>query len=62
MVIPVEEGQTMAMEELLARLVEIHYERNDYDFHRGTFRVRGDVVESSLLIVAKSAPYRILRR
>ncbi|WFS64093.1 excinuclease ABC subunit UvrB [Pseudodesulfovibrio thermohalotolerans] len=45
MVIPVEEGQTMAMESLLERLVEIHYERNDYDFHRGTFRVRGDVVE-----------------
>jgi excinuclease ABC subunit B len=30
---------------LLQRLVEIRYERNDYDFHRGTFRVRGDVVE-----------------
>ncbi|NDV19766.1 excinuclease ABC subunit UvrB [Pseudodesulfovibrio sp. JC047] len=45
MVIPVEEGQTMTMESLLGRLVEIHYERNDYDFHRGTFRVRGDVVE-----------------
>ncbi|QGY41356.1 excinuclease ABC subunit UvrB [Pseudodesulfovibrio cashew] len=45
MVIPVEEGQTMAMESLLSRLVEIHYERNDYDFHRSTFRVRGDVVE-----------------
>jgi len=45
MVIPVEEGQTLPMESLLGRLVEIHYERNDYDFHRGTFRVRGDVVE-----------------
>ncbi|MCJ2163675.1 MULTISPECIES: excinuclease ABC subunit UvrB [unclassified Pseudodesulfovibrio] len=45
MVIPVEEGQTMSMESLLGRLVEIHYERNDYDFHRSTFRVRGDVVE-----------------
>ncbi len=45
MVIPVEQGQNFSMEELLARLVEIHYERNDYDFHRGTFRVRGDVVE-----------------
>ena len=45
MVIPVEEGQTMPMETLLGRLIEIHYERNDYDFHRGTFRVRGDVVE-----------------
>jgi excinuclease ABC subunit B len=45
MVQPVEEGQTLPMEKLLARLVEIQYERNDYDFHRGTFRVRGDVVE-----------------
>ncbi|MEF2145904.1 MAG: excinuclease ABC subunit UvrB [Desulfovibrionaceae bacterium] len=45
MIIPVEEGQSMSMEALLARLVEVHYERNDYDFHRGTFRVRGDVVE-----------------
>ncbi|MGE4422682.1 MAG: excinuclease ABC subunit UvrB [Pseudodesulfovibrio sp.] len=45
MVIPVEEGQTMAMDSLLGRLVEIHYERNDYDFHRSSFRVRGDVVE-----------------
>ena len=45
MVIPVQVGQNLKMETLLARLVEIQYERNDYDFHRGTFRVRGDVVE-----------------
>src|SRR5690606_5472901 len=32
-------------DELLRRLVEMQYERNDLDFHRGTFRVRGDVVE-----------------
>lgn len=32
-------------DELLQRLVEIQYQRNDIDFHRGTFRVRGDVVE-----------------
>ena len=32
-------------DELLRRLVEIQYQRNDIDFHRGTFRVRGDVVE-----------------
>jgi excinuclease ABC subunit B len=32
-------------DELLRRLVEIQYQRNDVDFHRGTFRVRGDVVE-----------------
>lgn len=35
----------MDRDELLKRLVEIQYQRNDVDFHRGTFRVRGDVVE-----------------
>jgi excinuclease ABC subunit B len=39
------EGDTLSREEILSRLVSIQYERNDYDFHRGTFRVRGDVVE-----------------
>ncbi len=38
-------GQELAREELLRRLVEIHYSRNDTDFKRSTFRVRGDVVE-----------------
>ncbi len=45
MVIPIEQGQSLDMDELMGRLVEIQYERNDYDFHRGTFRVRGDVLE-----------------
>ena len=45
MIIPVEVGQHMSMDALIARLVEVQYERNDYDFHRGTFRVRGDVLE-----------------
>lgn len=45
LVIPVERGQNISMEEIIARLVEVHYERNDYDFHRGTFRVRGDALE-----------------
>ena len=45
MVIPVEVGQRFPMDALISRLVEVHYERNDYDFHRGTFRVRGDVLE-----------------
>lgn len=45
MMIPVEAGQTMSMDSLIARLVEVQYERNDVDFHRGTFRVRGDVLE-----------------
>ena len=38
-------GMQMEMEALLRRLVEIQYERNDYAFDRGNFRVRGDVVE-----------------
>ena len=45
MVVPVGAGQRMSPEELKQRLVEVYYERNDYDFHRGTFRSRGDVVE-----------------
>jgi len=32
-------------DQVLRKLVEIQYERNDYDFHRGTFRVRGDILE-----------------
>jgi excinuclease ABC subunit B len=40
-----QEGDRIERNELLRRLVEIQYERNDMDFHRGTFRVRGDVVE-----------------
>jgi excinuclease ABC subunit B len=39
------EGETLDREHLIRQLVAIQYERNDYDFHRGTFRVRGDVVE-----------------
>ena len=38
-------GQAMARDELLSRLVGIQYARNDMDFKRSTFRVRGDVVE-----------------
>ncbi len=38
-------GQQMERDELLRKLVEIHYSRNDTDFKRSTFRVRGDVVE-----------------
>jgi excinuclease ABC subunit B len=38
-------GQQIEREKVLRKLVEIHYERSDMDFHRGSFRVRGDVVE-----------------
>jgi excinuclease ABC subunit B len=40
-----EKGDQVSREQILSRLVEIQYERNDLDFHRGTFRVRGDVIE-----------------
>jgi excinuclease ABC subunit B len=45
MLIELERGKTLRRDELLRRLVDVRYERNDVDFHRGTFRVRGDVVE-----------------
>jgi excinuclease ABC subunit B len=45
MIVPLEVGKDFPRDELLSKLVEIQYERNDIDFHRGTFRVRGDVVE-----------------
>ena len=40
-----DKGQQIERDKVLRKLVEIHYQRNDMDFHRGTFRVRGDVVE-----------------
>lgn len=38
-------GQEITRREILRKLVELHYERNEADFHRGTFRVRGDVID-----------------
>jgi len=45
MLLQLERGKRMQRGAILSKLVEIQYERNDIDFHRGTFRVRGDVVE-----------------
>ncbi len=45
MLLMLEKGQRIRREDILKRLVEILYERNDIDFRRGTFRVRGDVIE-----------------
>ena len=45
MLIDLQAGQQVDRDELLRKLVDIQYDRNDLDFHRGTFRVRGDVVE-----------------
>jgi len=45
MLLLLEKGQRISRKDLTRRLVEILYERNDLDFRRGTFRVRGDVIE-----------------
>jgi len=45
MMVFVEQGTTVDRDQVLRKLVEIQYERGDYDFYRGTFRVRGDVLE-----------------
>jgi excinuclease ABC subunit B len=45
MLLLLEKGQKIKREDITRRLVEILYERNDVDFRRGTFRVRGDIIE-----------------
>ena len=45
MMLPLERGQRIGREQILRKLVEIQYERNDHEFARGAFRVRGDIVE-----------------
>jgi excinuclease ABC subunit B len=45
MLLSLAEGMDIGRDRVLRRLIDIQYERNDIDFHRGTFRVRGDVVE-----------------
>ncbi|MEM5568872.1 excinuclease ABC subunit UvrB [Aerococcus viridans] len=44
-VISIRQGQTLSRDAFMRRLVENQYERNDIDFQRGTFRVRGDIVD-----------------
>ncbi|WP_425058451.1 UvrABC system protein B [Sporomusa carbonis] len=45
LVLSLRQGQLKDRDEILRKLVDIQYERNDYNFTRGTFRVRGDIVE-----------------
>ena len=45
MLLPLERGQTVERDAILRKLVEIQYERNDHEFGRGVFRVRGDIIE-----------------
>ena len=56
--VQLEVGQVADRDEVMARLVDIQYDRNDYDFHRGTFRVRGDVLEI-FPVHEEAAAYRI---
>jgi excinuclease ABC subunit B len=57
MLLLLEKGQKISRQDILRRLVEIQYERNDVDFRRGTFRVRGDVIE--ILPTYEDNAYRI---
>src|SRR6202453_670238 len=57
MLLLLEKGQRISRKDILRRLVEILYERNDTDFRRGTFRVRGDVIE--VFPTYDEAAYRI---
>jgi excinuclease ABC subunit B len=45
MLLMLEKGQRISRDQIVTKLVEILYDRNDTDFKRGTFRVRGDVIE-----------------
>jgi excinuclease ABC subunit B len=45
MLLPLQVGQRIPRDQILRKLVDIQYERNDIEFGRGTFRVRGDIVE-----------------
>ena len=57
MLLMLEKGQKISREEITARLVDILYERNEGDFKRGAFRVRGDVIE--LFPTYDDSAYRI---
>jgi len=45
MMIPLRKGESIDRDEMLRKLIDIQYDRNDFEFTRGKFRVRGDVVE-----------------
>ena len=57
MLLLLEKGQRISRKDITRRLVEILYERNDVDFKRGTFRVRGDIIE--VFPTYDEAAYRI---
>ena len=63
MLVFLERDDTVERDAVLRKLVDMQYQRNDYDFHRGTFRVRGDVVEIFPAYEEGARhPRRVLRR
>ena len=62
MVLPLESGQRIDRDQILRKLVEIQYERNDHEFGRGTFRVRGDIIEVYPSYEEIGAAHRPVRR
>ncbi len=57
MAVSVKVGETRKRDKLLRHLTDIQYQRNDVDFHRGTFRVRGDVVD--IYPASEEVAYRV---
>ena len=55
-------GEEREQRAILARLVELQYERNDYDFARNKFRVRGDTIEVYPAYEERARPHLALRR
>ena len=63
MLLFLEKGQHIERNDMLRKLVDIQYARNDFDFHRGTFRVRGDVVRDLSGVPREHGhPHRAVRR
>ena len=59
MILHLREGEKMSQRDVIRRLAEMQYERNELDFRRGTFRVRGDVID---IFPAENAEHRDARR
>lgn len=57
MAVTIKKGETRKRDKLLRHLTDIQYQRNDVDFHRGTFRVRGDVVD--IFPASEEIAYRV---
>jgi len=56
MILHLREGERIGQRDVIRRLAEMQYERNEVDFHRGTFRVRGDVID---IFPAENAEYAL---